>query len=123
MELQRVPKNIVTDLKDTDITAGTRNSLVYAKTTRDEAQFPSIGSRLITRSTSYTTSGLTSFRQLQIFPATPVSSLEEHQFQHSNSKKAPCTPNRFKMRGDSLALTEEVSELSTSTSRGGFTQQ
>ena len=34
--------------------------------------------------TSYMTSCLTSVRQLQRIPETPVSSPEEHQFQHSN---------------------------------------
>ena len=73
--------------------------------------------------TSYTKSGLTSFRQLQRFPETPVSSLEEHQFQQSNSRKAPYTPYRLEKRADSQALTEQASQLSTSTSRGGFPQQ
>ena len=64
------------------------------------------------------TSGFTSFRQLQRFPETPVSRLEEQQFQHSNSRKAPCPANHLKMRADSLASTEEVWQLSTSTSSG-----
>ena len=67
--------------------------------------------------------GLTSFRQLQRFPETPVSSLEEQEFQHSNSRKALCTPYCLEMRDHSLSSTEEVSQLSTSTSRGGFPQQ
>ena len=32
-------------------------------------------------------------------------------------------PNHLKMRADSLSLNEELSQLSTSTSRGGFPQQ
>ena len=59
--------------------------------------------------------GLTSFSQLQRFLETPVSSLEDHQYQHSNSRKAPCTPNHLEMRADSLDMTEEVCQLSTST--------
>ena len=53
----------------------------------------------------------------------PVSSLEEHQFQNSNLRKVPCTPNRLEMRADSLASTEEVCQLSKSFSRGGLPQQ
>ena len=77
-----------------------RNSSVYPISTRDEARFPCIGSRVLPRSTSYMTCCLTSFRQLQRFPDTPVSSLEEHQFQHSNWSKAPCTPNCLEIRSD-----------------------
>ena len=77
----------------------------------------------ISRSPSNTTSGLTYFRQLQIFLENNVPSLEEHQVQHSNSRKPPCTPNHLEMKADSLALTEKVSQISTSTSRGGFPQQ
>ena len=36
---------------------------------------------------------------------------------------APCTTHHLEMRGDSLDSTAEVTELSTSTSRGGFPQQ
>ena len=84
---------------------------------------PSLALYSIPCSTSYRTSGLTSFRKLQRFPETHVSSLQEHQFQHRNSMKAPCTPYRPKMRADSLSLTEEVFHLSTSTSRGVFPRQ
>ena len=84
---------------------------------------PSEHSRAIPSSTSYTTSGLTSFRQLQRFPETPVSSIGEHQFLHSNSRKAPSAPNDLDMRADFLDTTEEVCQLSTSNSRGGFPQQ
>ena len=71
----------------------------------------------------HTQQGFDFFRQLQRFPETPDSSLEEHQFQHSNSMIAPCTPNHLKMRADSVVSTEEVCKLSTNTSRGGFPQQ
>ena len=98
------------------------NISVNPKSTRDEARFHCIGSRAILRSTSYITSGLTSFRQLQRIPAKPVSSLEEHQFPHSKSRKVPCTPNGLNMRVDSLASSEEVSQLSTCPSRGGRPQ-
>ena len=54
------------------------------------------------------TSGLTSFRTLQRFPETPVSSVEEHQFQHSYLRKALYTTFSLQMRADSLASTEEV---------------
>ena len=93
---------------------------MYPKSTQDEARFPCIGSSVILHSSSNTTSGLTSFRQLQRLRENIVPSLEEQQVQHSNSRKAPSTPYCFEMRADSLALTEEVSQLSISNSRGGF---
>ena len=37
-------------------------------------------------------------------------------------ERAPCTPNQLNMRPDSLALTQEECQLSTSTSRRGFSQ-
>ena len=89
----------------------------------EESRISCIGSRAIPHSTSYKTSVLTSFRQLQRFPETFVSSLEEHQFQHSNLRKALCTPCHLEMRTDSLALTEEVYQLSKSSLRGGFPPQ
>ena len=85
-----------------------RYSWVYPKSTQDEVQINCIGSRAIPHSTSYRRSGLTSFRQLQRYPETPISSLEDLQFQHSNSRKAPCTPNHLERRVDFLASTEEV---------------
>ena len=103
--------------------AGSQNSSVNPKSTRDEARFHCIGSRAIQHSTSYMTSGLTSFRQLQRFPETPVSSLEEQLLQHSNKRKSQCTPYCLEERADSLASTEKVCQLSTSTSKGGFPQQ
>ena len=100
-----------------------QNSSVYRKSTRDEAHSPFIGSIAISCSTEYRTSGLTSLRKLQRFSETPASSLYEYSFQHSNVKKVPCTTYRLKMRADSLSLTEEVSQFSTSTSSGVFLQQ
>ena len=41
---------------------------------------------------SYKTGSLSYFRQLQRFPVIPVSNLEEHQFLHRHSRKAPWTP-------------------------------
>ena len=104
---------------------------MYPKSIRYETRFPCIGSRAMPHSTSYTKSGLTSFRQLQRFPETPVSSLEEHQFQNKSREKlisaqqfeeAPYTPNHVEMKADSLTSTEKVCQLSTSTSSGGFPQ-
>ena len=66
---------------------------------------------------------LSTFRQLQRFSETTVQSLEEHQVQHSNSRKAPFTPDHLEMRADSLASTKVVCQLSTSTSRRGFPLQ
>ena len=100
-----------------------QNCSVYPKSTRDEAHFPFIGSIPIPCSTEYSTSGLTSLRKLQRFSETPTSSLYEYSFQHSSSKKLPCTTYRLKMRADSLSLTEDVSQFSTSTSSGVFPQQ
>ena len=62
-------------------------------------------------------------RQLQRFPENTVPSLEEHRVQQSNSRRAPRSPNHLTMRGDSLASTQEECQLSTSTSRGVFSQQ
>ena len=107
----------------TDVTSGMQNSSVYPKSTRDEPHFPFIGSITIPCSTAYSKSGLTSFSKLQRFPETTISSLYEYCFQYSNSRKAPCTPYHLKMRADSLSLTEEVRQLSTSTSSGVFPQQ
>ena len=51
------------------------------KSTQHEAHFPFIESIDISHYTSYTTSGLTSFTTIQRFPETPISGLQEHQFQ------------------------------------------
>ena len=61
--------------KNTDVTSGMQNRLVYPKSTRDEEHFSFIESIAISHSTSYTTSGLTSFTTIQIFPEKPISSL------------------------------------------------
>ena len=100
-----------------------QNSSVYPKSTRDEAHFPFIGSIAIPSTTEYSRNGLTSLRKLQRFSETPDSSLYEYSFQHSSSKKVSCTTYHLKMRADSLSLTEEVSQFSTSTSSGVFPQQ
>ena len=55
--------------------------LVYPISNQDKANFPFIGFIAIPRSASNISSGLTSFRKIQRFPETPMSSLEEHQFQ------------------------------------------
>ena len=66
------------DERNTAVTSGMQNSSVYPKSIRDEAHFPFIGSIAIPCSTSYRTSGLTSFRKLQRLTETPVSSLYEY---------------------------------------------
>ena len=96
---------------------------MHPKSTRDEVHFPFIGSIAMPCSTEYSTSGLTSLRKLQRFSEKPASSLYEYSFHHSSAKKVPCTTYRLKMRADSLSLTEEVSQFSTSTSSGVFPQQ
>ena len=100
-----------------------QNISVYPKPTRYEADFPFYTSIAILCSTEYRRSGLTSLRKLQRFSETPASSIYEYSFQHSSAKKVPCTTYRLKMRADSLSLTEEVSQFSTSTSSGDFPQQ
>ena len=72
------PRKLSQDERNTAITSGMQNSSVYPKSTRDEAHFPFIGSIAIPCSTSYRTSGLTSFRKLQRLAETPVSSLYEY---------------------------------------------
>ena len=72
------PRPLSQDERNTAVTSGMQNSLVYANSTQDEAHFPFIGSIAIPCSTSYRTRGLTSFRKLQRFPETPVSSLYEY---------------------------------------------
>ena len=69
------PTRLSQDKKNTDVTSGTQNWLVYPKSTQDEAHFPFIESIDISNSTSYTTSDLTSFTSSQSFPETPISSL------------------------------------------------
>ena len=100
-----------------------QNSSVYPQSTRDEAHFLFIGSIAIPCSTECSTSGLTSLRKLQRFSETPASSLYEYSFQHSIVKKVLCPTYRLKMRADSLSLTEDGSQFSTSTLSGVFPQQ
>ena len=108
---------------NSDVNSGMQNTSVYPKSSRDEAHFPVIGCIAIPCSTDYGTSGLNSLRKLQRFSETAASSLYEYSFQHSSSKKVPCTTYHLKMRADSLSLTEEVSQLSTSTASVVFPQQ
>ena len=122
MEHQRVPRNTVTKRDEHSCTSGMQNSLVYPKSTRDEARFPFIGSIPIPCSTEYSKSRLKSLRKLQRFSETPASSLYEYSFQRSSVKKVPSTTCHLKMRADSLSLTEEVSQFSTGTSSGNFPQ-
>ena len=72
------PRPLSQDERNTAVTSGMQNSSVYPKSTRGEGHFPFIGSIVIPCSTSYRTSGLTSFRKLQRFPETPVSSRYEY---------------------------------------------
>ena len=72
------PRPLSQDERNTAITSGMQNSSVYPKSTGDEEHFPIIGSIVIVCSTSYRASDLTSFRKLQRFPETPVSSLYEY---------------------------------------------
>ena len=58
--------------KNTDVTSGMQKRLVYPKSTQEKAHFPFIESIAISHSTSYTTSGLTSFTTIQRFPETPI---------------------------------------------------
>ena len=112
---RKSPRTLSQDEMNTDVTLGMQNISVYHKSTRNESHFPFSGSIAIPCSIVYSTSGLTSFRKLQRFPETSLSSLYEYLFHYSSSRKAPCTPHHLKMRADSLSLTEEVSQLSTST--------
>ena len=72
------PSLLSQDERNTAVTSEMQNSLLYPKSTRIEAHFPFIDSLVIPCSTSYRTSGLTSFRKLQRFPDIPVSSLYEY---------------------------------------------
>ena len=103
MEHQRVPRITVTKRDEHCCTSGMQNSSVYPKSTRDEPHFPFIGSIAFSCSTEYSTSGLISLRKLQRFSKTSASCLYEYSFQHSSSKKVPCTTYHLKMRADSLS--------------------
>ena len=61
------PTRLSQDEKNTDVTSGTQNSLVYRKSTQDEAHFPFIESIAVSHFTSYTTSVLTSFTTIRRF--------------------------------------------------------
>ena len=112
MEHQRVPRITVTKRDEHCCTSGMQNSSVYPNSTRDEAHFPFIGSITFSCSTEYSTSGLISLRKLQRFSETSASCLYEYSFQHSSSKKVPCTTYHLKMRADSLSLTEGSANFS-----------
>ena len=92
------PRTLIQDEKNTDVTSGTQNSLVYPKSNWDDANFPCICSINIPWSTSYRTSALTPFRKLQRLTETPVSSIEDHQCQYSNFRKFFCNPYCLRIR-------------------------
>ena len=68
------------DEKNTDVTPGMQNCSVYPKSNWDEANFPCLGSKTTTRSKSYRTSGLTPIMNLERYPETTISCIEDHQF-------------------------------------------
>ena len=57
------PRTLSQQEKNNDVTSRMQNWLVYTKSIQDEAHFPFIESIAISHSTSYTTRGLTSFKQ------------------------------------------------------------
>ena len=122
MELRRVPKKTVTCLVGRWGHRAIQKSSVYPNSTRDEAEFSCIVSRAIVHSPANMTSLLRSFRQLQKFPKYLVKCREEPQIQHSNSRKAPCTPKPLGKIADYQTSTKQECYLSTSTSRGSFSQ-
>ena len=87
IELQRVRKN---NLRSREWHwCHQRNVKLFGVTQVNLRWRPTLlfGSSAIPHSPSYKRGGLSYFRQLQIFHDIPVSNLEEHQFQHRNSKK------------------------------------
>ena len=62
------PRTLSQDEKNSDVTSGKQNSLVYHKSNWDEVHIPCIGSIAVPCSTSYRISGLTSFRNIQTSP-------------------------------------------------------
>ena len=72
------PRPLSQDERNTAVNSGMQKSSVHPKSTRDKPHFHFLGSIAIPCSTSYRSSGLTSFRKLQRFPETPVSSLYEY---------------------------------------------
>ena len=57
------PRTLSQQEKNTDVTSGMQNRLMYPKSTQDEAHFPFIESIAISYSTSYTTRGMKSLQQ------------------------------------------------------------
>ena len=66
-----------------------QNSSVFPKSTEDEAHFPLICSLAIPCSTAYRTSGVTSLRNRQRFPETPVSSRYEWAESSTSTQDEP----------------------------------
>ena len=117
MELKRIPKNTVIKGEEHWCHLSNAKEIDAPQINSNEVHLPCIGSIAIPRSTSYTTD-VTFFTKIQRFHETPISSLEEHQFQESLRNKDPCTPYRLEMRADSLSSTAVISHLSRSTSSG-----
>ena len=115
-------RSLSQDEMNTNVTSGTQNSSLYPKSNWDEANFPCIGSINILRSTSYRTSVLTPFRKLKRLTKIQFSSIEDHQFQYSNLRKVLCNSSS-QDKSHFLSSNEEVSQISTSTSRGAFPQK
>ena len=92
------PTTLSEDKKKTEVTPGMQNCSVYPKSNGDEARFRCIGSITTPRSTSYRTSSLIPFRNLERFPETTVSSIEDHQLHESRLRNVPCTPYHLRMR-------------------------
>ena len=65
LNIRESPTTLPQDEKNTGVTSGTQNWLVYPKSTQDEAHFPLIESRAVSNSTSYKTSVLTSFTTIR----------------------------------------------------------
>ena len=72
------PRPVSQEENNTAVTSGMQNTSLYQRSARDDAHFPFIAFIAIPCYTSYRTSGLISFRKLQRFPETPVSSLYEY---------------------------------------------
>ena len=115
------PTTLSQDEKKTHVTPGMQNCSVYPKSNWYEANFPCIGSITTPRSTSYRTSGLTTFRKWEIPWQNRlkyrVSSISVEQLENCSMH-----PISSRDKNDSLSSTEEVSQLSTSNSRGAFPQ-
>ena len=81
IELQRVPNNTVTRREEQWCHPRKAKLLGVPKINLRWGQFHLHCSITTPESTSYKTSGLTPFRNLERFPETTVSSIEDHQFQ------------------------------------------